>query len=238
MTNRILVASSAAETRRELRSALELDGHTVAEAGSPGQAIEQARSEMHDVLIVDSARDGIAPCALCRAIRPKSNLGIIVLGGEDASNAIDALNSGADDFVPVPFLMAELLSRVRALLRRVARPARKEIVFPDGIIDLESREIRRRDGRVSRLTPKEFLVLQSLVTPANTLRTHQRLARTVWQRDAQGEVEYMRAVVGQLRRKLEPDPENPRYILTERAIGYRFYIPSQQAMPDGMKRTA
>jgi two-component system KDP operon response regulator KdpE len=225
MMGHILVASSPPETRLELRSALEFDGHEVVEADSADQTIQQACSEMHDVLIVDSFMDGIAAYGLCRAIRPKSGLGIIVLGGESATSAIDALNAGADDFVPVPFVMAELLSRVRAILRRVPRPGRKEIVLPDGTIDLETRTIRRHDGRVSHLTPKEFLVLQSLVTPANKPRTHQSLAQTIWQRDGRGEVEYMRVVVKQLRRKLEPDPENPRYILTERSVGYRFYLP-------------
>jgi DNA-binding response OmpR family regulator len=225
MAGRILVASSTTETRLDLRNALESDGHEVTEALTAAQIVHQASSEMHEALIVDSLMDGIAAYGLCRAIRPKSNLGIIVLGGESATSAIDALNAGADDFVPAPFVMAELLSRVRAILRRVARPGRKEIVLPDGTIDLETRKIRRRDGRVSHLTPKEFLVLQSLVTPANKPRTHQSLAQTVWQRDGRGEVEYMRVVVKQLRRKLEPDPENPRYILTERSVGYRFYLP-------------
>jgi len=227
---RILVASQTIETRLELRSALEFDGHEVVEADTTGQTIQQACSDMHDVLIVDSFVHRIAAYAICRSIRPKSNLGIIVLGSEGANGAIDALNAGADDFVPAPFVMAELLSRVRAILRRVARPGKKEIVLPDGTIDLASREIRHRDGRVSHLTPKEFQVLQSLVTLANKPRTHQSLAQTVWQRDGRGEVEYMRVVVGQLRRKLEPDPENPRYIITERAVGYRFHIPSEQVM--------
>jgi two-component system KDP operon response regulator KdpE len=225
MIGRILIASIASEKRLELRSALEFDGHEVMEADTADRTIQQACSEMHDVLIADSFMDGIAAYGLCRAIRPKSNLGIIVLGGQSATSAIDALNAGADDFVSTPFVMAELLSRVRAILRRIARPGRKEIVLPDGTIDLETREIRHRDGRVSHLTPKEFLVLQSLVTPANKPRTHQSLAQTVWQRDGRGEVEYMRVVVKQLRRKLEPDPENPRYILTERSVGYRFYLP-------------
>jgi two-component system, OmpR family, KDP operon response regulator KdpE len=224
-SGRILVASIHEEMRKDLRSALEFDGHEVTEAVTVAQTIHEACFEIHDALILNCVMDEIAAPRICRAVRPKSDLGIIVLGGENATSAIDALNAGADDFVPAPFVMGELLSRVRAILRRVPRSGRNEIVLPDGTIDLESREIRHRDGRVSHLTPKEFEVLQSLVTPANKPRTHQSLAQTVWQRDGRGEVEYMRVVVGQLRRKLEPDPENPRYILTERAVGYRFNLP-------------
>jgi len=230
MSGRILITSSTIETRLELRSALEFDGHEVMEANTADLAIQDTCSDMHDLLIIVAPTGQMAAYDFCRAIRAKSNIGIIVVDYLESESAIDVLNAGADDFVSVPFVMAELLSRVRAILRRVVRPKKKEIVLPDGTIDLESRTITRRDGRVSHLTPKEFLVLESLVSPANKPRTHQSLAQTVWQRDGCGEVEYMRVVVGQLRKKLEPDPENPRYILTERAVGYRFQMPSGQVL--------
>jgi len=229
MVPRILIASSSAQARFALRCGLESDGHEVMETNSASQIVDLACSEVCDVLVADSLIDHIAAHAFCREIRQTSNLGIIVLDRASSSSAIDALNAGADDFLSAPFVMAELLSRVRAILRRVARPGKKQIVLPDGIIDMESRTITRRDGHRSHLTPKEFLVLQSLITPANKPRTHQSLAQTVWQRDGRGEVEYMRVVVAQLRKKLEPNPDNPRYILTERAVGYRFHIPSEQA---------
>jgi two-component system KDP operon response regulator KdpE len=208
-----------------LPSALEFEGHAVAKAETAAKAIEEACSEQHDVLIIDSVMDGIAAYGLCRAIRTKSKLGIIVLGGKLGSGAIYALNAGADEYVAEPLIIPELAARVRAMLRRVARPGVRQIVLPDRTIDFESRKIKGSDGRVSHLTPKEFLVLQSLATPANKPRTHQSLAQTVWKRDVSGEVEYMRIVVKQLRRKLEPDPDNPRYILTERSVGYRFHVP-------------
>ncbi len=225
---RVLVASGGIEMRRELRAALEFEGHVVVEAETASQTIEGISSGLHDVLILDSALDGAAPYELCRAIRPKSNLGIILLSQDDSGQGrIDALNAGADDYVPDQFVVAELLARVRAILRRVTRSIgdRRLIVLEDRAIDFQSHEIKGPAGRVAHLTPKECMVLLRLVTQANRPLTLQSLARTVWQRDGNGQIEYVRVVVKQLRRKLEPDPENPRYILTQRSVGYQFQMP-------------
>ena len=222
---RIIVASGNAAMREELRTALEFEGHSVTEAATAFETIAEACSERHDLLMTGAAMDGLPAYALCREIRAKSKLGIIVLDAESGAGAVDALNAGADEYVRAPFVMPEVAARVRALLRRVARPERKHIVLQDRTVDLNSRKIKGPNGRVWHLTPKEFLVLQCLVAHANKPRTHQGLAQTVWQRDGSGEVEYVRIVVKQLRRKLELDPENPRYILTERSVGYRFHMP-------------
>jgi two-component system KDP operon response regulator KdpE len=227
-TCRILVASSGLEMRKELRSALEFEGHLVVEAVTACQTIEETSSGLHDVLLLDSALDGSGPYELCRAIRPKSDLGIILLSRDhSAQGRIDALNAGADDYVPDRFVFAELLARVRAILRRVTLSAgnRPRIVLGDRAIDFQSHQIQGPGGRIAHLTPKECLVLQHLVSHANKPLTPQSLAQTVWQRDGSGQIEYVRIVVKQLRRKLEPDPENPRYILTQRSVGYQFQMP-------------
>ena len=226
--SRILVASSDAVKRAELRAALELEGYGVAEAATASQTVHKACVETHDVLVMDSIMEGIDTDKLCRTIRLRSKLGIIVWGRETGTTAIDSLNAGADDFIASPFVAAELMARVRAILRRVARPGEKnqQIVLQDRAIDLRSHRIKGPGDREIRLTPKEFLVLRQLVSNANQLLTHQNLSQSVWQRDAVGEVEYMRIVIKQLRRKIEPDPDNPRYILTERSAGYRFELPS------------
>jgi two-component system, OmpR family, KDP operon response regulator KdpE len=228
-TGRIIVASNSPQQRLDLRGALELEGHGVVEVATADQALSEACSGLHDVLLMDAAIEGIGPYRLCRGIRRESDLGIIVMHRERTEQGpIDALNAGADDCVPAPFVMAELLARVRAILRRVTRPCGKKsrrIMLHDRAIDLDSHQVKGPDGHVSHLTPKEFLVLQYLVTHANKPRTHQSLAQTVWQRDGNGEVEYVRVVIKQLRRKLEPDPNNPRYILTERSVGYRLHMP-------------
>ncbi len=226
-TRRILVASGNGDKRSELRTALELEGHDVAEAATAPDTIRKACAEPHDLLVLESVVDGMGAYALCRAIREKSKLGIIVWGDRLGTAAIDSLNAGADDFIPSPFVPAELLARVRAILRRLALPSDKtqRIILQDRAIDLRSHRIKGPGDREIHLTPKEFLVLSHLVSNANKLLTHQSLAHSVWQRDAEGEVEYMRIVIKQLRRKLEPDPDNPRYIRTERAAGYRFHLP-------------
>ena len=228
-TGRVLVASSGVEMRAELRTALELEGHLVAEVETAAQAIKETSSGLHDVLILDATLDRQSPYELCRVIRPKSDLGIILLSRDDSGQGrIDALNAGADDYVPNQFVVAELLARVRAILRRVTgSPGNPRlIVLEDRAIDFQSHEIKGPDGRVAHLTPKECMVLQRLVTQANKPLTPQSLAQTVWQRDGSGQIEYVRVVVKQLRRKLEPDPENPRYILTERSVGYHFQMPA------------
>jgi|SRR5579871_3623404 len=225
---RILVASSDEQTREELRIALEFESHRVVEADTVDRTLKEACSRLHHVLILDSGFEGAEPHELCRGIRPRSDLGIIVLAGSGTKQGrIDALNAGADDYISSPFILRELLARVRAVLRRVTRSGdeRRQIILHDRTIDLESYEIKGPGSRVGHLTPKEFLVLQCLVSRANQPFTHRNLAQTVWQRDGGGELEYVRVVIRQLRRKLEPDPDNPQYILTERAVGYRFHMP-------------
>jgi two-component system KDP operon response regulator KdpE len=224
----VLVAGSHSQKRLEVRTTLETEGYDVAETSAPDQTMREACSGEYDLLILDSAIAGIGPYELCRGIRSRSDLGIIVLRRDEHQLAgSDVLNAGADDFIPSTFVAGELLARVRAILRRVPRPAAAEqlVSLPDRTIDLKSRKVTGPHGRVNHLTPKEFLVLKYLLAHADQPRTHQNLAQAVWQRNAEGDVEYVRAVIGQLRRKLEPDPEHPRYILTERAFGYRLRPP-------------
>jgi len=227
-TGRMLVASSGADTRRELQAALEFEGHLVTLAETTSQTIAEVSSGVHDVLILDAALDRVGPYELCRAIRPKSDMGIILLSSDNSEqNRIDVLNAGADDYVPARFVLAELLARVRALLRRIGVCCEnpRQLVLHDCAIDFQSHEIKGPGGRITRLTPKECLLLEHLVTHANQPFTPQSLAQAVWQRDGSGQIEYVRIVVKQLRRKLEPDPAKPRYILTHRSAGYQFRMP-------------
>jgi two-component system, OmpR family, KDP operon response regulator KdpE len=224
---RIVVASGDIQRRKELRAALEFEGHQVAEAETAHATLHETCSKAHDVLLLDSEIEGAKLHELCRAIRPQSDLGIIVLNRDNTGQSrIDALNSGADDCVPPPFVMAELLARVRAMLRRLAlsHVSGQPIVLEDRAIDLSSRKVKGPDGALINLTPKEFLVLQQFLAHCDKPLTHRNLAQAVWQRDGQGEVEYLRIVIKQLRRKLEPDPARPRYIVTERSFGYRFQM--------------
>jgi DNA-binding response OmpR family regulator len=236
---RIMVASRAAEPRAEWRTALEIEGHKVTEAATCDQAVRRACHSVHDILILDASMDapegsdGTRGSGLCRAIRSKSGLGIVMVAcDETTQERIDWLNAGADDFVSAPFIVAELLARVRAILRRMDRSGERnrEIVLQDRTIDLKSHQVRGPGNSVARLTPKEFLVLQHLVTNADRPLPHQSLAQAIWQRESGGE--YVRIVIGQLRRKLETDPNHPRYIVTERSLGYRFRMPPPAAAAD------
>ena len=224
----VMVAGANPQKRLEVRTSLEGEGYDVAETSTTDQTIQEICSGEYDLLILDSAIEGIGPYELCRAIRFKSDLGIIVLKRDEQELAgSDVLNAGADDYLPATFVAGELLARVRAILRRVSPPnaAEQLVMLPDRTIDLKSRKVTGPHGRVCHLTPKEFLVLKYLLAHVDQPRTHQNLAQAVWQRNAEGEVEYVRVVIGQLRRKLEPDPEHPKYLLTERAVGYRFRVP-------------
>ena len=222
---RVVVASRSAQRRKDLRVALEHQRLAVVEAETATQTIQETHSPSNRLLILDAAIGAGVPHELCRAIRAKADLGVIVLAGDNSTQArIDLLNAGADDLVADPFVLEELMARVRALLRRVTRVSDKasRVELEDRTIDLRSHCVYGPGERVAHLTPKEFHVLRDLVAYAGQPRTLQHLAQTIWQRDASGDMEYVRMVIGQLRRKLEPDPDHPKYILTERAVGYRF----------------
>jgi two-component system KDP operon response regulator KdpE len=223
----IIIAGSSAPGLSRLKALLEPVGHRVSEAAGITQILKKAAAGQHDVLIVESAAEGMCGYQLVRAIRPVSDLGIILLiPDNDRQTRIDALESGADDYIVAPFLPAELLARVRALLRRVApvssRTSRLEL--SGRIVDLQTRDVTGPDRPVAHLTPKEFGVLQFLMAHPNEPVSNQKLASALWQRDSNGDFEYLRVVIGQLRRKLEPDPENPRHIVTDRSLGYRLRI--------------
>jgi len=207
---------------------MERQGYEVTETDTADQVIREVGYRQHHVLVLDSSIPGMDPCELCRMLRTKSHAGIIVLAHHDTGQArIDVLNAGADDCLSAQFVPAELRARVRALLRRVlsSSTVTEQIRLHDRAIDLKSHKISGPGGRIVHLTPKEFLVLQNLVANANKPLSHENLSWKVWQRDGRGDLEYLRIVVGKLRRKLEPDPGNPRYILTERSVGYRFQMP-------------
>ena len=209
----VIVAGSIPQKRLEVRAALENEGFDVAEASAPDRTLQEVSSGEFDLLILDSAIDGVGPYELCRAIRARSDLGIIVLRRDEQQLAgSDVLNAGADDYLPSTFVAGELLARVRAILRRLPRPELEPqlLSLPDRTIDMKSRKVTGPQGKVCHLTPKEFLVLKYLLAHANQPRTHQNLAQAVWQRNAEGEVEYVRVVIGQLRRKLEPEPDRPQ----------------------------
>jgi two-component system KDP operon response regulator KdpE len=159
----------------------------------------------------------------CKEIRHSSEIAVIMLTVRDTEqDKVAALDAGADDYVTKPFGMPELLARIRAALRRLPVADDETIRLGEGVaINLASRRILR-DGKTLRLTPKEFELLSYLIAHPNTPIPHARLLQAVWGPDYGDQVEYLRVFMNQLRKKIEVDPAQPRYLLTEPWVGYRF----------------
>jgi two-component system KDP operon response regulator KdpE len=233
---RILVVDDAPQVRRVLRATLTVEGYTVSEARDGGEALELFVAEPFEIVLLDVNMPGIDGLQACREIRRKSDVPIIMLTVRDAErDKVLALDAGADDYVVKPFGMQELLARIRAALRRTSqRENPSSFVSNDLSIDFEARRVMAR-GEEVHLTPKEFELLRHLVANQGKPLTHRRLLQAVWGPDHGDETDYLRVAVNQLRKKIEPDPANPRFIRTEPWIGYRFepsgQSPSRKSAP-------
>ena len=224
-TARILVVDDEPQLRRVMKAALAKQEYIVADARSGEAALDMLRKERHDLVILDRNMPGMGGLDACHAIREHSDVGIIMLTvRKDESERIEALDAGADDYVTKPFSMPELLARIRANLRRMpllSRQGTAVLTFDEISVDLGSHHVSVR-GQDVRLTPKQFAVLQYLISNANIAIPHAKILQAIWGPDYGNEVEYLHVVVNQLRKKIEPDPSKPRYILTEPWFGYRF----------------
>lgn len=225
---KILVVDDEPQIRRMLRSALTKLGYVVADARSGEDALEKIRDERFDLIVLDRNMPGIGGLAACREIRSRSDVGIIMLTVRKAEpEKIEALDAGADDYVTKPFSMLELSARIRANLRRVALAPHEgpQVVTFDAIeVNLGTRHVSVQ-GQDIRLTPKEFEVLHYLIANANVAIPHGKILQAVWGPDYGNEVEYLHVIMNQLRKKIEPDPSRPKFILTEPWFGYRLQLP-------------
>jgi two-component system, OmpR family, KDP operon response regulator KdpE len=219
----ILAVDDEPQIRRVLRATLSAQGYTILEAKSGEEALETVRRERIDLVLLDMNLPGISGIETCREIRSSSDVPIIMLTVRNAEHEkVQALDAGADDYVVKPFGSEELMARIRAALRRtVSAEAMPTFESPDLKIDFEAHQVTVR-GEVVRLTPKEFDLLRHLVANQGKAIPHRRLLQAVWGPDYGQETEYLRVFINQLRKKVEPDPANPRYILTEPWLGYRF----------------
>jgi two-component system KDP operon response regulator KdpE len=229
MTNaRILVVDDEPQIRRVMRVTLTEKGYAITDARSGEEALEKLRAERQDLVLLDMNMPGMGGLEACRRIRATSDIAIIMLTVRDSeTDKVQALDAGADDYVTKPFNSNELLARIRAALRRlpVSTETPAHSVILDGIeINLSTRRVIVQ-GNAVRLTPKEFDVLHYLISNANVPVPHMKLLQAVWGPDYGGEVEYLRVFINQLRKKIEPEPAKPRYILTEPWVGYRFQMP-------------
>ena len=225
---RILVVDDEPQIRRVMRTTLVAQGYVVDDARTGEEALQKLRDAMYDLVLLDLNMPGMGGLEACRLIRSSSDVAIVVLSVRASEkDKVEALDAGADDYVPKPFGMPELLARIRAALRRtpLTGDASHRVIQLAGLeINLETRRIKK-DGEEIRLTPKEFDLLHYLITNPNVPISHGKLLQAVWGPDYGQEVEYLRVFVNQLRKKIEPEPSKPRYILTEPWVGYRFAMP-------------
>ncbi|MBN9498231.1 MAG: response regulator transcription factor [Alphaproteobacteria bacterium] len=220
----ILVVDDEAQIQRFLGHALTASGYTVAAALDGKAALKLFASGGFDLAIVDLGLPGIDGLTVIGQIRQTSDLPIIVLSANDTEDRkIEALDMGADDFVGKPFGIGELLARVRACLRkRPGNAAAQERLEVGGIaLDLAAHKAMR-DGETLRLTPKEFELLALLMANADRVMTHRQILERIWGKAHVEDVAYLRVFVGQLRQKIEAIPAEPKRIVTEPGIGYRF----------------
>jgi two-component system KDP operon response regulator KdpE len=223
---RILVVDDEPQLTRVLRTGLKSRGYDVRVAAD-GLAGFEAFNDWHpNLVITDLAMPNMDGLELCRRLRTISQVPIIVLSAKgEEKTKIEALDLGADDYVTKPFGIDELLARIRASLRRAvivddAEPTTR-LEVGDFRVDLESRNVRVGDREV-HLTPKEFDLLTYFMKHSGKVLTHRTLLAAVWGGSYVDQNEYLRVFVGNLRKKIEADASNPRYIITEPWIGYRF----------------
>ncbi len=220
---RILVVDDEPQITRVLRMSLQGSGYEVTLAKDGADALERFRAQPPDLIITDLAMPGMDGLQLTRAVRRAGETPIIVLSvREGEAMKIAALDEGADDYITKPFSMPELLARVRAQLRKSARtePPAVRIAEGDFAIDTEMHTTEVRGAPV-HLTPKEFDLLLFFARNPRRVLTHKTLLRAVWGRSGEDQPEYLRVLIAQLRRKLDP-VEGARYIRSEPWIGYRF----------------
>jgi two-component system KDP operon response regulator KdpE len=221
---RILVVDDEQQITMVMRSGLTKHGFDVRVASEGESALELFQLWVPDLVITDLSMPNMDGLEVCKRLRAISSVPIIVLSVKsDEAVKIEALDAGADDYVTKPFAMGEFLARVRAALRRspVGEQPEKVIEERDFRIDLETREISVC-GKTIHLSPKEFDLLVYLMRNAGKVLTHRTVLSAVWGGDYVAQNEYLRVFVGRLRKKIEPDPARPRYILTEPWVGYRF----------------
>src|SRR5450755_787117 len=227
---RVLVIDDEPQILRALRINLRVRHYDVHTAGTGAQALEQAARHPPDLVILDLGLPDLDGVEVIQGLRGWTDAPIIVLSGRaDSSDKVDALDAGADDYVTKPFSMEELLARMRAVSRRQSGEGDvPQVRLGDLVVDLAAKRVLRRprpDGQVQpdiRLTPTEWHLLEVLLRSPGKLLSQQQLLAEVWgpgYADAAGN---LRLYMAQLRRKLEPDPARPRWLLTEPGMGYRY----------------
>ena len=225
---KILIVDDEPQIRRVVRVILAGEGYEVFEARSGDAALLIFREFLPDLVLLDLNMPGMTGLETCRTLRETSDVPIIFLTvRREEEEKVEALDAGADDYITKPFGKKELLARIRAALRRspmFAIGGPNTFVSGELTIDFEARKIRSGKKAV-RLTPKEFDLLRYLVAHAGKPVPHRELLQAVWGPDYGDQSDYLRVFITHLRKKIEPNPAKPQYILTEPWVGYRFAVP-------------
>jgi two-component system KDP operon response regulator KdpE len=231
----ILVVDDETSLRQALRTSLVASGFTVQEARTGEEAVEIVREHSFDLVLLDINMRGISGVEACRRIRGFApQIGIVMVTVRDSEDdKVRALESGADDYITKPFLLRELVARLRAILRRThGANGNTSSLLHAGVLELDlDHHMLRRSGTEIHLSPKEFELLAFLMKNQDVPLTHVKLLRTIWGAEYGNELEYLRSYIRMLRKKIENDPGNPDYILTEPWVGYRFRNPADPDSP-------
>lgn len=220
---RILIADDDPQMLRALRITLTARGYDVVTASDGKAALDAAISTHPDIVVIDLGMPGLTGIEVIEALRGWSQVPVLVVSGRSESwDKVEALDAGADDYVTKPFSADELLARIRALSRRSVTATEAPVVtFGDVTVDLAARSITRA-GAAVRLTPTEWLLLEVLLRNPGKLVTRETLLTEVWGPQFTTDTGYLRLYLSQLRKKLEPEPAKPRYLVTDAGLGYRF----------------
>jgi two-component system KDP operon response regulator KdpE len=225
----ILIADDEARMRRFMQMNLDLEGYRVIEASNGLETIDRVREDLPDLVLLDVMMPELDGFETLRIIRETSTVPVIMLTvRDDESDKVKGLELGADDYVTKPFSPRELSSRIKAVLRRIemdspSPAAGKSLVEIDDYLQIDfNQRVVIVGGNEVKLRPTEYRLLYHLVNNAGHTLTHEIILSKVWGYEYQDESQYVRLYITYLRQKIEPDPGNPRYILTERGVGYSF----------------
>ena len=221
----ILLVDDEVSIQRAMAPLLRSRGYTVTLAGTGHEALDLFSRERPDLVILDLGLPDMNGIEICRKIRERADTPVLILSARgDEKDKVAALDLGADDYVTKPFGPDELMARVRVALRRslgTETVLRGQLTCSAFTIDFDRHRVHRGDEEI-RLTPREFELLTLLVSHAGRVLTHRSIQKAIWGSPASDQPEHLRVLMGLLRKKIEPDPARPRYLITEPWVGYRF----------------
>jgi two-component system KDP operon response regulator KdpE len=231
MSDMLLIIEDDVDLVKALDLYLSRAGYSVITALNGREGLQKLYNERPDIVLLDIAMPKMDGWEVCRRIRDMSEIPIVVLSARTQEDErVKGLKLGADDYVTKPFSLKELEARLEAVLRRTraVKPAKDGIIFANEELVVDSERLTvTRDGRLVPLTPTELRLLLLLAENKGRALTHRQILEKIWGAEYRNDVDYVKLFVYRLRRKIETDPENPRYVLSERGIGYRFVNPSE-----------